>query len=304
MSFTLDPDRPFDAAVRKVVVSQLEDAIRMLKKQPAGIHEAIHDARKKFKRVRGLYRLIRPAAKDFAREENARIRDLAKTLSADRDAAALIECARYLRLNAADGNADMALARLEAVLIARRDATALSDDALQKKAKAAVGACREAIAAVEKQDFDERKPEKAIAKAWRKQLAAAHVAVMAARAEATDENFHELRKEAQTYWMFCSLVAPVWPTALKAKRSDAKALADLIGHEHDLSVMLVLLGGPDAPELPEEARRICRDQALTLRSRLRRQAVKAARKVFDDEAEIESAIVKTLWRKRGWQGQG
>lgn len=304
MAFTLDPDRPFDAAVRKVVISQLEDAIRALKKQPDGVHEAIHDARKKFKRVRGLYRLVRPAAKDFAKAENARIRDLAKMLSADRDAAALIECARYLRLNAKDGKADMALARLEAALTVRRDAAALSEDALQKKAKAAIETCRDAIAAVEKQDFEEKEPEKAIAKAWRKQLASAHVAVMAVRAEATDEHFHDLRKEAQTYWMFCALVADIWPTALKAKRSAAKGLADLIGHEHDLCVLIALLEGSDAPRLPEQVRRICLEQAQAQRTRLRRQAVKSARKVFDDEAEIESAIVKTLWRKRVRRGEG
>ena len=304
MAFSLDPDRPFDAAVRKVAVSQLEDAIRALKKQPKGVHEAVHDARKKFKRVRGLYRLVRPAAKDFAKAENVRIRDLANSLSADRDAAALIECVRYLRLNAAEGKVDMALARLEAALIVRRDARAVSEDALQKKVKAAIGVCREAIAAVEDQDFDGKSPEKAIAKAWRKQLASAHVAVMAVRAEATGEHFHDLRKEAQTYWMFCALVADIWPTALKAKRADAKALADLIGHEHDLSVMIALLDGPDAPALSEKTHRICREEAIAQRARLRRRAVKNARKVFDDEAEIESAIVKTLWRKRVARGEG
>ncbi len=302
MAFSLDPDRPFDAAVRKVAVSQLEGAIHALKKQPDGIHEAIHDARKKFKRVRGLYRLVRPAAKDFAKAENARIRDLANSLSADRDAAALIECVRYLRLNTTEGNVDMALARLEATLIVRRDARAVSEDALQKKAKAAIGVCREAIAAVENQDFDAKKPEKAIAKAWRKQLASAHVAVMAVRAEATDEHFHDLRKEAQTYWMFCALVAAVWPTALKAKRDDAKALADLIGHEHDLSVLIALLDGPDAPELAKEIHRICREEAIAQRARLRGKAVKDARKVFGEE--VESDIVRTLWRERVGRGEG
>lgn len=298
MAFSLDPAHAFDAAVRKVAVSQLEDAIHVLKKQPGGIHEAIHDARKKFKRVRGLYRLVRPAAKAFARAENARIRDMALSLSADRDATAIIECVRYLRLNAADGETDMALARLEAALIVRRDAIALSQDELQKKVEAAIGVCLEAIAAVERQEFDSCKPEKAIAKAWKKQLDAAHVAVMAARADATVEHFHELRKEAQTYWVFSALVVPIWPTALKAKRSAAKSLAELIGQEHDLSVLLAFLDGAEGPDLPAEIIAACRQSALFQRNLLRRRAVKAARKVFDDEAEVEAAVIRSLWRLR------
>ncbi|WP_174803256.1 CHAD domain-containing protein [Martelella limonii] len=297
MAFTLDPDRPFDEAVRKVAISQLEDAMRALKKQPDGIHEAIHDARKKFKRVRGLYRLIRPAAKAFAREENARIRELARTLSADRDAAAMIECLHYLRQKAADGDTDMALARLEAALAARRDRMASGDDALQKKAKDAITVCRDAIAAVERQDFDDVKPQKALAKAWEKQLDAAHVAVMAVRAEESDEHFHELRKEAQTYWMFCALVSPLWPSALKAKRADAKALADLVGHEHDLSGLIALLESQDAPDMPLDVLGLCRKAALAERALLRRRAVKSARKVFDDDADMEAAVIRTLWKK-------
>ena len=141
-----------------------------------------------------------------------------------------------------------------------------------------------------------------LAKAWRKQLASAHVAVMAVRAEATDEHFHELRKEAQTYWMFCALVADIWPTALKAKRADAKALADLIGHEHDLSVMIALLDGPDAPALSDKTHRICREEAIAQRARLRTKAVRDARRVFGEE--VESDIVKTLWRERVARGEG
>ena len=300
MAFTLDPEKPFDAAVKKVAVSQLEDAIKALKKQPRGLDEAIHDARKKFKRVRGLLRLIRPAAKDFSRQENARIRDMAAGLSGGRDATALIECAAYLRGLVPDGTRDMALSRLETALRERRSSAAVSDTALKKKAKDAIHTCRAAIAAIEEADFSEdpSAAAKRLGKAWKKELANAQVALMTVQAEGGDDDFHELRKKSQTYWMFSALLSPAWPSALKAKRNDAKALADLLGHEHDLSMLLQLLDGPDAPGLDAGTLAICRDAALETRTQLRRRAIKSARKTFGDEPDVEARIIRTLWKKR------
>src|SRR4051812_25818858 len=100
MAFRLRPARPFTAEFRSVAESQLRKAIGFLEEQPHGPHEAVHDARKKFKRVRALYRLIQPDAKAFRTLENARIRDIAQTLSAVRDATALVETIDYLATNA------------------------------------------------------------------------------------------------------------------------------------------------------------------------------------------------------------
>ncbi|WP_319518229.1 CHAD domain-containing protein [uncultured Martelella sp.] len=300
MAFALDPDRPFDAAAKKAATSQLEDAIKALKKQPRGLHEAVHDARKKFKRVRGLLKLIRPAAPDFARQENERIRAIAAGLSGERDATALIECATYLRGLAGDGARDMALARLETALRERRETIAATEADLKKKAKAAIHDCHDAIAAIEKIDLhaDRKTAAKYLAKGWKKQLANAQVALMTAQAEGDDNDFHELRKKSQTYWMFCALLSPVWPSALKGKRSDAKALADALGHEHDLSMLLALLDGPEALPLDPVTLAACRSAALKARTQLRRRVIKMARKAFGDEADVEAKIIRTLWRKR------
>nr|WP_272213582.1 CHAD domain-containing protein [Marinicella sp. W31]MDC2879540.1 CHAD domain-containing protein [Marinicella sp. W31] len=300
MAFALDPEKSFDAAVRKAAISQLEDAVKTLKKQPDGLHEAIHDARKKFKRVRGLYRLIRPIAKDFAEAENARIRDMATDLAGGRDATALIECAAYLRAFLHDGTTDMALARLEAALFARRTSAAVSDTELRQKVKAAIHTCREAIAAIEGADFDEDRTSAAkyLSKGWKKQLSNAQVALMTAQAEGDDDDFHELRKKSQTYWMFCALLSPAWPTALKVKRDGAKALADVLGHEHDLSMLLSLLDDSNALPLNAETLATCRQTATSTRAQLRRRAIKMARKTFGDEAHVEAKIIRTLWKKR------
>lgn len=298
MAFTLNPEKTFSEAVHRVAVSELEDAIAILKKQPHGLHEAIHDARKKFKRVRGLYRLARPAAKKFSKAQNALVRDMAASLSAGRDATALIECAGYLRTGVNTGQTDMALARLETALVERRNREALGERELQQLAQRAVKTCHEALDALKHQKFPGNRAEAAnhIEKSWKKELANAQVAMMSAQAEGESADFHELRKKAQTYWMFCALVSRIWPSAMKAKQKNAKALADLLGHEHDLSVLLELLDGEGLPDLDAITLETCRKEVIAVRKALRKRTIKAARKVFDDEADSEAAVVAELWR--------
>src|SRR5688572_23232323 len=96
MAYRIRPERPFTAEIRRVAQEQLRGAVTDFEERPKGLHEAIHDARKKFKRLRALYRLVASDAPEFRRQENARIRDMAKTLSVVRDATALIETADYL----------------------------------------------------------------------------------------------------------------------------------------------------------------------------------------------------------------
>ncbi|MBC8129586.1 MAG: CHAD domain-containing protein, partial [Rhizobiaceae bacterium] len=95
MSYRIDPGAPLDAETRRVFTEQLDKATAELSAPASGpdgdLHEAIHDARKRLKKLRGLLRLVRPGHERFYRTENERLRDIARTLSAVRDRTALIE---------------------------------------------------------------------------------------------------------------------------------------------------------------------------------------------------------------------
>ena len=254
--------------------------------------------RKKFKRVRGLYRLARPAAKKFAKAQNTLIRDMAASLAGGRDATALIECVDYLRSGTGNGETDMALAALEGALIKRRAHVTVSESELQALVDHTVKTCHEALHALKTVKFSGNRAEAAnhLAESWKKELANAQVAMMSAQAEGENDDFHELRKKTQTYWMFCALVSRIWPSAMKAKQKNAKALAELLGHEHDLSMLLELLESGQLADLDPDTANTCAGEASTVRKKLRKQAIKSARKVFSDEADGEAAVVAELWR--------
>src|SRR5690606_34841505 len=117
-----------------VAEEQIDKARRELAAPKPGEdrHEAIHDARKRFKKLRALMLLARSGDAGFARTENARFRDAARALSGARDRTALIESLDALALHVPAGlstdAASAAFAALRAELEAKRQ-KALDDEA-------------------------------------------------------------------------------------------------------------------------------------------------------------------------------
>ncbi|MGK6311834.1 CHAD domain-containing protein [Neorhizobium sp. DT-125] len=299
MAYRLRPAKPFTAEFRSVAESQLSHAIRLLEEQPDGPHEAVHDARKRFKRLRALYRLVQPDAREFRRRENDRIRDMAHTLSAVRDATALVETVNYLAGHAGSPEETAALAVASNALTERRDRIASEEHDLPAKMAAAARTCREAIAALQDLDLDDNphKTARRLAKAWKKQRVKAHDALAACEAHADAEGYHELRKCGQTYWMHLSLAGESWPSAMLAKQKQAKELVDLLGHEHDLSVLTGLVN--ENPELfgDSDTLALILGAIIARQQALRHEALEMAREVFADGADAESSFIALLWEK-------
>jgi CHAD domain-containing protein len=299
MAYRLRPAKSFTDEFRSVAESQLSHAIRLLEDQPDGPHEAVHDARKRFKRVRALYRLIQPDAKTFRRQENTRIRDMAQTLSAVRDATALVETVDYLAGHAGSPEELAALTAASRALTERRDRIASEEHDLPAKMAAAADTCRAAIAVLDDLDLDDdpHKSAKRLARAWKDQREKALGALAGCEEHGDAETYHELRKCGQTYWMHLSLLGGIWPSAMLAKQKQAKALVDLLGHEHDLSVLTGLVN--ESPELFGDSDTLARvlGAIITRQQALRHEALQAAHEVFADSAETESGLIALLWEK-------
>ncbi|HEX2147214.1 MAG TPA: CHAD domain-containing protein [Pseudorhizobium sp.] len=299
MAFRIRPDHRFTAEFRAVARRQLEQAIHFLQDQPDGPHEAIHDARKKFKRLRALYRLIQSDAREFRNRENERLRETAKSLSTVRDATALVETVSYLAGEAGSPEEFAALNTASTALLERRDRIASEEADLPAKIDAAIVACRDAINALDDLELDDapRKTARRLAKAWRKQLSRAAADLVACEEGADAEAFHDLRKVGQTYWMHLSLLSDIWPTAMRAKQREAKALVDILGHEHDLSVLTQVVN--ENPELfgDSDSLALLIGAIIARQQDLRQRAIEQARLVFADDADTEAARIALLWQE-------
>jgi hypothetical protein len=297
MAYRIRPDKDFTVEFKAVATQKLQAAIAVLESPADDPHKAIHEARKIFKRVRALYRLIRHDARDFQRHENLRLHDMARSLSTVRNATALIEAVTDLQVHAKTPEEAVALSFSREALANRRDHLAREELDLAERMAAAIAGCHQAVDAVGYIEFDDsrHKTARRLARAWHKSLGHAATALEECHAQASAEHFHELRKCGQTYFMHLGLLRDLWPTAMQAKRSEAKQLVDMLGHEHDLSVLSELIDaqphlfgrGEDLAHLLGAI--ISRQQAL------RHDALELADRVFADEAGQESSIIERLW---------
>ena len=86
MGFRLEKDETVGSGFQRILREQtarLSEDLASADKDP---EKAIHEVRKRCKRVRAVARLLRPNAKALYRQENAAFRNIARRLSRFRDA--------------------------------------------------------------------------------------------------------------------------------------------------------------------------------------------------------------------------
>ncbi|MUO78349.1 CHAD domain-containing protein [Agrobacterium vitis] len=308
MAYRLRPDLKTGIAIAEMLGQLLQAAANDLdvgsETSAENRDRAVHLARRKLKRARALYRLVAPAIPDLRRRENRRLGDIARSLSPLRDAAALLESVEALQEAALSDEEAHALQQAWTVLSDRHERLAANLEAGQSALmRDAADGCREAADVAMEIAFNDRpvKLARMFAKAWTKTLKRAEAAIAACHDASEAESYHALRKATQTYWMHLSLLRDLWPSAIEMKRGAAKQLADLLGHENDLSVLTSVLD--EDSSLFAGGETLSHLLAIIIRQQqaLRRQALEAADALFADGPDLEPAVIEALWLRAAAQ---
>jgi CHAD domain-containing protein len=258
-----------NAGLEPIAREQVDRARAGLEDPKLDRHEAVHEARKCGKRLRALLRLARAGLGDEVyRRENAAIRDAAHDLSGLRDAEALLETYERLRTRFGDEVDWRKLVGVRRTLVARRKQLA-EDGTLPRR----IDAFGEQLRAVRKRlpswpladlGFDDLAP--GLKRSYRR----GRDAMRAIHHAPGDERFHEWRKRVKEHRYHLELLRDLWPAQVKARRAEVRTLGDLLGDDHDLSVLRATLGaeserfGAGAGPLRELAAR----QQAELRARM------------------------------------
>ncbi|MCF3642244.1 CHAD domain-containing protein [Rhizobium sp. TRM95111] len=295
MRFTIRPDKAFGKEVRRLAAGYLDRAIASLEQQPDGPHEAVHAARKQFKRLRGLYRLVAEADKAFQEAENERIGGIARALAGLRDTTSRIEITRHLAVAAGTAEEHMALIRICERLIARRDQEG-NGTPLAEMIGAAIDGCRDARDAVKMFRPDGGAAAEIVAKGWERTARKAQRAFADARATGDAENFHTLRKRTQDRWMHCGFLVDLWPAALRSSQVEAKRLVDLLGLNQDIALLGTFADHhPDALGPSEDLSHLL-SVMIAEGDRIRGDVLKLAADIFRDDPAGDARRVAALWR--------
>lgn len=245
MAFRLKLKEPLGSGFTQIGLDEIERAIAELR---AAVDRttAIHQARKAIKRIRSMLRLARAAIGEEAfRRENARFRDIAQLLASQRDAAVLAETlakleARYgyeaTRLVEEAGPALVASARSGAH-------EAGSDDVSEALLRLEV-----ALSEWKELDFSALDLP-SLQRGFATTYGQAQRWSRRAFSRKSDEAYHDWRKWVQRHWRQLSLVEGAWPLYFAARIEEAKELSDILGDDHDLSVLIARLEAADRVRL-------------------------------------------------------
>jgi CHAD domain-containing protein len=285
-------------AVIRIVREQTGRAVKELTNPQMDRHEAVHQARKRFKKIRAVLRLVRFELGETYTCENAFYRDTGRALSTVRDAEAMIETADRLR-ERYPGEADgAALEAVRAALVEHRRHIADEEVGLESRIAQVVKDLRSARRRA--QDWPlSAEGFGALSEGLKKTYRRGRKALALAAEEPTTENLHEWRKRVKYHWYHARLLRGVWQPFMDGYRKSVHRLADLLGQVHDLDVFRQMLLAE--PERFGSERKL--SPLLKLIDRCRAELADGAqplgRKVFAERPSCFCARMEAYWQ--AWQ---
>jgi CHAD domain-containing protein len=264
----------------RVATDQLRKAVAEIDDPALGAEKAVHQVRKRCKKLRALARLFRKPLGRHYKGLDLRYRALAQGLSQGRDLKALADAWNDIAVHgpvAMDG-ADLDLVKEHAEkgsneagelpLARARDALILELEVLSglyltgKREKALPAALRGARATYRR----------------------ARRAMAAAYASGRDEDFHRWRKAAKYHGYQCRMMKGLRPHALRSRVAVADRLGKSLGRHHDLAVLRLALSG--TPDFAAGAKEAYAGLIARRQEELRREAAPDGIMLFLDRPSI------------------
>jgi CHAD domain-containing protein len=242
MSFQLESGKSLRKEIARLAGKQIDKALEQLTGAADGSpDEAIHEARKCFKKVRALLRLVRPSIGEATfQKENAWFRDAGRPLTEVRDAKILVETLDKLCEHFAGRVRRQSFREIRKELVANQKATrkrVLEEQQALATVEALIQEARERL-----DDWTDV-PNKwsALGDGLEQVYRQARKAFAAADADPTVENLHEWRKQAKYLRYQLEILRPLWPEVMEELACQADHLGELLGDDHDLAVLRQLL---------------------------------------------------------------
>ena len=279
-AFRLRSEEQADDGLRRVARGQLDGALESLRDADGDPGAAVHDARKRFKRLRAVLRLARDdLGDDVYRRENDAFRDVGRRLSGVRDAKVMVETLDALSDGDGNGRSERPFARLRSALLREQEEAhekLQRDDATLRDVRADLADARARVAAW---PLTPDAGQAVLAPGLRRIYRRGRKAYRAAAANPSAEALHDLRKRVKDLRYAAQVARPVAPKRMRKLAKRANALADLIGDDHDLAVLREAAAERSATLTGDELAHL-RELIDHRRARLQKRALKAAERLY------------------------
>jgi CHAD domain-containing protein len=236
VSYHLKPGERVPAGIKRIVREEIEEAVAQLSGNgDADRDEAIHEARKNIKKIRGVLRLMRKELGGVYLLENPFFRDAGRRLSQFRDGGAMIESFDLLRKKYRTELKRGSLVTIRRGLIARKEQAEQTGD-IEKVLTGMAAVLRRALRRVRGWPLAADGFE-AIAPGLETTFSRGKEALARAHNRPQPENYHDWRKRVKDHWYHVRLLEGVWDDTMPAYERRVKDLETWLGEDHNLVVL-------------------------------------------------------------------
>lgn len=274
--FRLRPDQPVTGELLRVVRDRLDSAVDLIAEDEDLTPVTVHNLRKRFKRLKALYRLVGPYSEQQARRETLRYRDLGRDLALSRDREVLEQTLVKLQFLTDD---PVVIERLEHLLNRLQRQDTVDDMSIPVNADRLRAALLKARAAAE-QVLRGEFPRDLMIEGYMRTYRKARRLWQELPESTQQEDWHEWRKRVKDDWYQTQLLKKYRSESQKPRLEKLRLLADLLGYDHDLQnlseLIEILTARPHPADeevqlLIDRQRRELQDECLQLGKRLYRQ---------------------------------
>jgi CHAD domain-containing protein len=295
MSFELRSGESVRKGIRRITRKQLQKALEQLTGRPKeGRDEAVHSARKSFKRIRAILRLVRPEIGERTyHAENLSFRDAARPLTEVRDARIVLDTVEQLAehfkkqigVRVFKDTRQALEANLRAVrkrVLDEQEARAIAAEAVRQSQKRI------------KDWADVPNKWRAIGQGLENVYRRALNAFEDASADPIVEKLHELRKQAKYLRYQLEVLRPLWPERMQELAEEADRLTKLLGDDHDLVILRQMLDSGRAGS--GEEREVLIPLMDERRAELQQEAMQLGGCFFQEPAKEFVGLIKGYWK--------
>jgi CHAD domain-containing protein len=300
MPYRLRASESVPEGIKRIVVEELDSATEQLSRNDhKGRDEAIHEARKSVKKIRGALRLVEPELGPTFRKENRRLRELGRKLSEFRDAAAIIETFDNVIEKHKESLQKNTLSSIRQALNKSKLETERTSH-IERVVKEAISSFRATKKRINAWPLNSD-GYRAIAPGLRTTFRRGRKGMAAAHKDPRPEHYHEWRKRVKDHWYHVRLLENVWTEVMQAHEASLKNLETWLGDDHNLVVLREKL--ESKPEDYGDQKNI--ELFLTLageyQKELREKAMSLGQRVYEEKPRQFTKNIAKLWN--AWQRQ-
>jgi CHAD domain-containing protein len=268
MSYRIEKGEGLAAALGRIAAEEMDLALTELRRRNHG--EAVHTARKAIKRLRALLRSLRVTFPEkLFQAENQRLARAGRTISPLRDV--------HVQLRTL-GRFDLAGGKIHRDLLRRQENFARKIPALHRTVRLMLGNSQGMISSW---PLAKTTPKILVA-GLKRVYKQGQGAYKTALKSPGPEHLHEWRKKVKALGFGFELIERLVPKELSKRKQCCKELGDVLGEDHDLFMVLQVLGRANRARPAHDYAGLAR-RISAKRAKLEKKALKLGRIVYSEK---------------------